>query len=121
VGVAVHTWIGRTHAPARPSRTAVRRLRTRRTERERWWSRRLVLAAGVVLTASLVLVWVRLQVVHTGYELSAARQLERKLEQEQRELALEIATLGSPRRLEERARTRLSMRPPAAGEVVSLP
>ena len=121
MGIAVPTWFGRPHVAARPARTAVRRLRTRRTERERRWSRRLVLAAGVVLAASLVLVWVRLQVVHTGYELSAARQLERKLEQEQRELALEIATLSSPRRLEERARARLAMRPPAAGEVVSLP
>ena len=38
--------------------------------------------------------------VHTGYQLSAARHLAHRLEQEQRELELEIATLTSPRRLE---------------------
>ena len=121
MGVAVHTWIGRPHAAARPARSAVRRLRTRRTERERRWSRRLALTVGIVLAASLVLVWVRLQVVHIGYELSAARQLERKLEEERRELELEIATLTSPRRLEARARMRLGMQAPVPGQVVSPP
>jgi cell division protein FtsL len=68
---------------------------------------------------ALALVWVRLHVVHTGYELSTARQLELRLEQEQRELEIEIATRTSPRRLEEVARRRLGMGPPAPGQVVS--
>ncbi len=51
--------------------------------------------------------------------LSTARQLELRLEQEQRELEIEIATRTSPRRLEEVARRRLGMGPPAPGQIVS--
>ena len=115
------TWIGRPHATPRALRSVVGALRGRRSARERWWSRRVVLAGGIALPVTLFLVWIRLQVVHTGYELSTARQLERKLEQEQRELEIEIATVTSPRRLTERARARLSMRPPTPGQVVNPP
>jgi len=87
--------------------------------------RRLLLAVGIgallVVGVSLLLVWVRLQVVHTGYELSAARHLAHRLEQEQRELELELATLTSPRRLEALARERLGMGPPTPGQIVSVP
>jgi cell division protein FtsL len=73
------------------------------------------------LWIALVLVWVRLQILHTGYDLSTARKLEIKLKHEQRELGLALATLTSPRRLEEAARGRLGMGPPAPGQVVSAP
>jgi cell division protein FtsL len=66
-------------------------------------------------------VWVRLQVVNAGYELSTARRLAHRLEQEQRELEIEVATLTSPRRLERVARERLGMGPPAPGQIVSVP
>jgi cell division protein FtsL len=68
-----------------------------------------------------LLVWVRLQVVHAGYELSTARRLAHRLEQEQRELGIEVATLTSPRRLEKIARERLGMGPPTPGQIVSVP
>jgi cell division protein FtsL len=118
---SAQTWIGRPHATPRAVRGVAGALRGRRSARERWWSRRVALAGALALPVMLVLVWIRLQMVHTGYDLSTARQLERKLEQEQRELEIEIATLTSPRRLTERARVRLSMRPPAPGQVVSPP
>jgi len=75
----------------------------------------------MVVAVALLLVWVRLQAVHMGYQLSAARHLAHHLEQEQRELEIEIATLTSPRRLEQLARERLGMGPPSAGQVVSVP
>lgn len=95
------------------------RARPRPGERRRL----LVIALGAMLVVviALVLVWVRLQVVDTGYQLSAARHLAHRLEQEQLELELELTTLTSPRRLEQLARARLGMRPPTPGQVVSLP
>ncbi|MCC6767074.1 MAG: cell division protein FtsL [Deltaproteobacteria bacterium] len=93
--------------------------------RARGTDRRVVLMAGLgvsmVVGVALLLVWVRLQAVHTGYQLSAARHLVHKLEQEQRELGIEIATLTSPRRLETLARERLGMGPPTPGQIVSVP
>ncbi len=80
-----------------------------------------MLGALTVVGVALLLVWVRLQVVNGGYELSTARHLAHRLEQEQRELEIEIATLTSPRRLETLARERLGMTPPAPGQIVSVP
>jgi cell division protein FtsL len=117
VAAAPTPWIGRPPA----ARGVVAGVRRRTSARERRLARQVGLGAAGALAIALLLVWIRLQVVHTGYELSTARQLEHKLEQEQRELALEIATLTSPRRLEELARERLGMRPPAPGQVVSPP
>ena len=81
----------------------------------------IVLGTMAVVAIALLLVWVRLQAVHTGYQLSTARHLAHRLEQEQRELELEIATLTSPRRLELLARERLGMGPPTPGQIVSVP
>jgi cell division protein FtsL len=111
-------WIGRVAAP-RGGRGGIAAVRRGMTAADRRVARRLAVGAGAVLVVALALVWVRLQVVHTGYDLSAARQLERRLEQEQRELQIEIATLTSPRRLEEIARGRLGMGPPAPGQIVT--
>ncbi len=95
------------------------RARLRRQRRQLVWE--LGIGACLVLITALFLVWVRLQVVRTGYQLSAARRLEQRLQQEQRELALELATLTSARRLDKLARERLGMRPPTRGEVVGPP
>lgn len=113
-------WIGRWHPASASSRSAIAEVRGRMRAQERRVASRLVLGAALALVVALLLVWVRLQVVHTGYDLSTARRLERRLEREQRELTLEIATLTSPRRLELLAR-RLGMQPPAPGQVVVLP
>jgi cell division protein FtsL len=92
-----------------------------RTPGERRLGRAIGLGFALVIAIALLLVWVRLHTVHTGYQLSAARHLVHKLEQEQRELELEIATLTSPRRLESLARERLGMGPPRPGQIVSVP
>lgn len=79
-----------------------------------------LLGAGLVAVA-LLHVWLRLQVVHMGYVLATGTKLQRQLEQENRELKVELATLTSPQRLEAMARTRLGMTQPQRGQVVILP
>ncbi len=70
---------------------------------------------------ALVHVWLRLQVVHLGYVLSTTSKLQNQLEQENRELKVELATLTSPDRLEAMARARLGLVEPEKGQVVILP
>lgn len=96
-------------------------MRARRGPRETRLALAVVLAAAVLVGMALLLVWVRLQTVNTGYQLSAARHLAHRLEQEKRELEIEIATLTSPRRLERLARQRLGMGTPAPHQVVNVP
>ena len=80
----------------------------------------IFLVAGVVSLA-LAHVWLRLQVVQLGYVLSTTSKLHSQLEQENREFKLELATLTSPDRLEELARSRLGLKEPERGQVVILP
>ena len=92
--------------------TAVKRGRVAGATPSRW---RLVL--GIVLglaliSAVLAHVWLRLQVVRMGYVLSTTSKLQARLEQENRELKIELATLTSPDRLEALARQRLGLAPP---------
>jgi cell division protein FtsL len=75
----------------------------------------------VVLSLALLYVWLRLQVVHMGYLLSATSKLRAQLEQENRELRVELASMTSPDRLEAMARRRLRLIPPEKGQVVILP
>lgn len=74
-----------------------------------------------LMAMALLHVWLRLQVVHLGYVLSTTSKLERQLEQENRELKVELATLTSPQRLEAMARSRLGMIEPGRAQVVVLP
>ena len=80
----------------------------------------LFLGLGLVAIA-LLHVWLRLQVVHLGYILSTTSKLRSQLEQENRELKVELATLTSPDRLEAIARSRLGMVEPERGQAVILP
>jgi cell division protein FtsL len=85
-----------------------------------WFVRRVLVLGAVLVVLCMVQVWLRLQVVHLGYELSAARKMQLRLEHEQRELEVELATLRDPGRLGEMARRRLGMTEPAKGQVVIL-
>ncbi len=82
------------------------------------WLIALTVCAVII---ALGYVWVRLQVVEAGYELSATRQLVERLEAEGRELAVRAAAAAAPGRLETLARTRLAMRAPQRGEEANLP
>ena len=75
----------------------------------------------VLLGVVLVHVWLRLQVVHMGYVLSTASKLQSRLEQENRELKVELATLTTRDRLDQMARRRLGLMPPQKGQVIVLP
>jgi cell division protein FtsL len=80
----------------------------------------VVLGLGLVAMA-LLHVWLRLQVIHLGYVLSTRSKLQSQLEQENRELKVELATLTSPGRLEAMARSRLGMTEPERAQMVVLP
>ena len=81
----------------------------------------IVCSALILVGVALLHVWLRLQVVHMGYVLSTTSKLQHQLEQENRELKVELATLTSPDRLEAMARRRLGLRPPEKGQVIVLP
>lgn len=80
-----------------------------------------VVLSCLLVTLALLLVWQRLRVVQLGYVLSTAAKLERSLEQTNRELKLELATLTAPERLEAMAERRLGLKDPERGQVVILP
>jgi cell division protein FtsL len=82
--------------------------------------RRLLALGGLLVLACIAHVWLRLQVIRLGYDLSAARAMQLRLEHERRELEIELATLRDPARIERTAR-RLGMTPPRAGQVTLLP
>ena len=88
----------------------------------RSWLVRRVIALGMLLVGlGLVHVALGLRVVQLGYDLSLARQMQLRLEHEQRELELELATRRDPARIAEAARRRLGMTEPRKGQVVYLP
>lgn len=81
-----------------------------------------IIALAVVLMGLVWLhVWLRLQVVRMGYVLSTTSKLQSRLEQENRELKIELATMTSPDRLESLARRRLGLKQPEKGQVIVLP
>ncbi|HSK31395.1 MAG TPA: cell division protein FtsL [Candidatus Limnocylindria bacterium] len=82
---------------------------------------RLAVLALCLIGAVWLHVWLRLQVVHIGYVLSTTSKLQNRLEQENRELKIELATMMSPERLEALARKRLGLVPPEKGQVIILP
>jgi cell division protein FtsL len=104
----------------RPLAGAVARGRLLRAARG-WLERRVILLGALLVGLCLVHVWLGLRVMHLGYEVSLARQMQLRLEHEQRELEVELATRRDPARIAEAARTRLGMTEPRKGQVVYLP
>jgi cell division protein FtsL len=108
------------------SRRAVKAVKAKQPDRvTKRKSQRHLLAMGALVFClfllALVHVWLRLQVVHMGYVLSTTTKLQGQLEQENRELKVELASLTSPDRLEAMARRRLGLMPPEKGQVIVLP
>ena len=85
-----------------------------------WVVRRALVLGAALVFLCMLQVWLRLQVTHLGYQLSAARDMQLRLEHEQRELEVELATLRDPGRLGDLARRRLGMQEPGKGQVVIL-
>jgi cell division protein FtsL len=82
-------------------------------------SRALALFAVTVFftSAALAHVWVRLQVVRIGYQISHETEREKRLLQTHRKLQVERALLRSPERLERLARERLNLTMPDPGTI----
>jgi cell division protein FtsL len=115
-------------APAAGAQTRVvqsAKREKRLPRRDRAGRRRGVFAVSFLTLGLIGLVWLhvwlRLQVVQVGYVLSTTSKLRNRLEQENRELKIELATMTSPDRLESLARRRLGLKPPEKGQVVILP
>jgi cell division protein FtsB len=84
------------------------------------FARRVAVLGAVLVLLCLVQVWLRLQVVDIGYELSAARKLLQRLDHEHRQLRAELATLQDARALAEAAQAKLGLVEPRPGQVVEL-
>ena len=100
---------------------SVKRERPARPAASRWRLFLGIFLGLALITAVLVHVWLRLQVVRMGYVLSTTSKLQTRLEQENRELKVELATLTSPDRLEALARQRLGLAAPEKGQIIVLP
>jgi cell division protein FtsL len=107
------------HRPVKP----VKAKQPNRAAKRKGQQHLLIMGALVfcLFILGLVHVWLRLQVVHMGYVLSTTTKLQGRLEQENRELKVEMASLTSHDRLEAMARRRLGLMPPEKGQVIVLP
>ena len=66
-------------------------------------------------------VWSTFEKTQMGYDLSQLKQEERRLQEMNRKLRLELAFLKSPQNLEPKATGFLGLRPPGQGQIVVLP
>jgi cell division protein FtsB len=83
-------------------------------------SRRIAALGAVLVLLCLVQVWLRLQVVDVGYQLSAARSMLERLDHEHRQLRAEIATLQDAASLADAARAKAGLVEPQKGQVIEL-
>lgn len=82
-----------------------------------WYA--VVALVGLVL--ALGQVWIRLQVVAVGYELSNTRQLIHSLKGERQTLRMQWSALTAPAQLTAQAARRLGMNAPEPERVVRVP
>lgn len=80
----------------------------------------VLLSLTILIAAFLFYTWSRVEVVKIGYEIFKANSEMRRLDQENKELILEIATLKSPKRIERIAREELKLLPPKDDQIVIL-
>ena len=76
-----------------------------------------LLCAGVLVTLVLGMVALRVQQVRLSYRLDALRTTRVELEEANRRLRVELATLKSLARIDGKARSELGMVPPARNQV----
>ncbi len=77
------------------------------------------LAAACVLILCFAILLLRLEVLREGYRLSELRQRMAKLQEQNRELRLEVARLSSQERLRALA-SRYEMRPPNPEQIIEV-
>ena len=81
-------------------------------------TRRVTVFGALLLLLCLLQVWLRLQVVDIGYQLSAARRMEERLDHERRQLRADLATLRDGGALADAARAKIGLAEPQKGQVV---
>jgi cell division protein FtsL len=75
---------------------------------------------ALLCVLSLLFVWCRVQATGLEYEISSLEEAVRKANQETVELRLEVATLGTPQRLEHVALNDLGLRFPTPAQVTTV-
>ena len=75
----------------------------------------LFLSMGISI--ALFIVWIRVQIVHVGYEISEANQLQHELFQSQEWLKIRVASLRSPQRIERIAQEKLGLKVPERQQI----
>jgi len=80
---------------------------------------RTTLLVAAVAAVGIVHVWSHTRVTAAGYRLGELQRTQESLRAQRDRLEVEVATLRAPGRLEEFARARLKMAPPAPGAVVA--
>jgi cell division protein FtsL len=78
---------------------------------------RAVLVASALVAVAVFHIWSRTRVLATGYALGEQAKAHARLSSEHDRLRIEVETLRSPVKLEQYARTKLGMAPPAPGTV----
>ncbi len=84
-----------------------------------------MLAAAALVVAFLLVglfyVWMRMQLVQIGYEITDMEKRNNVLKNRQRELMVEITSLQNPAELEKQAREKAGLISPEVGKVVHVP
>jgi cell division protein FtsL len=73
---------------------------------------------GVFISSCLFYTWAHMQVVHISYELAQAKKLESEYLENNKKLKTEIATLKTPLRIKQLARSRLGLSIPKKEQVI---
>lgn len=79
---------------------------------QRLYVRSLIAVLAVLLLAGMAQVWVHLQVIQVGYQLSLANQKRQALTDLSQRLSIELRTRSDLALVERAARERLQMTPP---------
>jgi len=74
---------------------------------------------AVIFAFCLGYVWMRVQVVETGYRIGSLQEQKAKLKEENKSLMVEAATLKSPQRLEQVAKE-MGLKRPVDDQIVYL-
>jgi len=106
-----------------PSFSAVRRqpVAKRSLDARRRHIKQVVILIGVAMAFAMLFVWIRIQVIQLGYEVSRIRGETRDLIEQKNLLEAEVASLRSHERLERVARENFDMRLPQGDEIVFVP
>jgi cell division protein FtsL len=79
-----------------------------------------ILAVCVIVAAALLYVWSHLKNTQLKYQMAEEISVRSSLQEENRKLKVEIATLKSPKRIEAIAREKLNMAYPEREQVIRI-